>query len=1252
MNHLEKRTKKNYLSGLTLLAFSFVCSATFSQSVDPLTGRLIFSVPLGSLQANDIAIPVSVHYQGGAVRVAQGDGDCGLGWGLSAAGSISRVVRGLPDEVNFTTKKGWLNSPARQTIQSFAPAADDDLSTCADEVADWAAIDGILGAYTNDLEPDVFYINAPGISAQFIFGTDGQPQLLSYQDIKIEFANGDFTVRTNQGTVYLFSTKESITRTSNTSGFGINTDCNFYRDSNITFTSRWNLTSVTSTATGTTANFNYTNLPETFGRVYYNIDSTNYVEDRVTQPLRISTVNVKTYTATFNWQNDLLAKVTFSESTSQDKTEAQLVYQNPPNTTRAPRSTLSKILLGGNVPQVSYDFTYNPFPTAVWRNHWGMDFFGFYNGDNINDNKPELYFYGNESDGARLRMVPTPGGTPAITPGKNRSPNGSFSYYGSLSKITLPTGGYTEIEYEPNVYKDAVTGQELFGGDVRVKKLTSQGGDIAFGKTIDQINTYRSMVKQYEYKLTNNSSSGILLNPVTLGYATHAGIVQSVYNVGEEPIIMYSRVTEKVTGQGSSVYEFSIPGVFPETVNGSWKATKNRIARKAGSSCIISNVKNGFYVFPYATSTNYNFKRGFLTRLTQYSETGVLVSEKNFTAIELSKNPMVIKAVRLERLNDTFYYGVYEMLTGRTQTVATEVAKVASEINPSQWLQTTTQYGFNANNMLETTTVTMPDNSTIVTKSKYVKDFQFSNPAPTDTMAVALKNMNDNFRHGEVVEQIKRMTLAGVAGESISASVFMYRNFGGNRVLPYYQRTLPPGAAFTEAGVVSDAFVADTDYITRQTFKDYDAESRLLFEFDYKRNVVGHHYAVQPSFQVATFANARPQECIYDGFEQATSFGLTTSGSGLATDIGWTGLRSMKFTNGTDKLVSSSTNLIQKGSNNYRVSMWAQAVVGKTVTVSAKQGASTVSINLSTTQNNKWQYLEGDLTFTSITAPFSIEVSANATVVEPVMIDDVVLRPALAVVSHKTASPLTGTTSESDNRGFSVKYEYDNGKRLTKKFDRNRNLVQKNDYYQNKNLSPCQVTSFFTRPVGKLVPGAPYTFTAGASCGNALTFAWEVNGVPITGATGATLTHTFNSVGGQSVKLTVTDPVDGSSTFSDNICIDAGIEVVITNALGNVVPPGTIINCNYPHLPLTATVTSSANMSNVSWKLGYVGLDGYFYNNSGGTYATGISTIITPGDQYLVGGTLSFSGTSGDCGISPNFRDIVGVQYDASGPCQ
>jgi hypothetical protein len=149
-----------------------------AQSVDPLTGRAVVSIPLGEISALDLSASVVLSHHGGALRVNEGPGNAGMGWTVSMGGSISREVRGLPDDYNVAgdSRKGWLYGNNAANAQSFVPSADDVMTTCADEVADWNFINNL--GYVNDSEPDIFYFNAPGISGKFVFGADGLPKLI------------------------------------------------------------------------------------------------------------------------------------------------------------------------------------------------------------------------------------------------------------------------------------------------------------------------------------------------------------------------------------------------------------------------------------------------------------------------------------------------------------------------------------------------------------------------------------------------------------------------------------------------------------------------------------------------------------------------------------------------------------------------------------------------------------------------------------------------------------------------------------------------------------------------------------------------------------------------------------------------------------------------------------------------------------------------------------------------------------------
>lgn len=1213
-----------YLSS-TLL---FFCSlVTFAQSVNPLTGQLQYSVPIGSISANDISVPFALYYNGGSVPVPSGEGYCGVGWSLSAGGSVSRVIHGLPDDLNTPDRKGWLHNGNASAIQNLAFQANDDLVNCSDEWADYSALEGLVGAMVNDTEPDMFYINAPGLSAQFVFGPDGNPRLLQPQNITIQFTTGSFVVNGGNGLIYTFDALATADRTAGGNIGALSSDMRYYYNRTITYTTAWYLRHITSQITGTTANFFYSNLPVANGRHYLEPDSLGYITDTF-RSLRLNSVSLKTYTATFDWQNDLLAKVIISESATNDQNSVDLVYSSVSGGNIS-RSQLQKIYYSGAlVPAAVYEFSYHSLPSQVWERNWSMDFFGYYNGVANNGNNPKLYFYANEPDGRRIRVTPIPGLTATqFLDGTDRTVNGTHNVSGALKKIILPSGGYVEMEYEPSRYWDPTTNEELLGGGVRVKRMISHGGDVAFGKPMTTANSYRALIKEYEYKLANNQTSGVLLAPVVLGYLTHGGLVKSIHQLGEDAEILYSRVIEKVPGQGRTEYEFDIPGVFPQTSNGLWKATKSRVARKQpvqGQPCqALGQWRNGHYMFPFAPSTNYSYKRGFMTRQSQYSETNTLIRETLFTPVELTKNPLVIKGLRFEKSgSDYYYYGVYEILTGRTQTVATQITKESSLESPTQWLQTTTNYSFNSNLLPSVATVVLPDGTQTETRTKYASDFNVTSPAATDTMAVALKKLNELNLGAQPVEQISKVTLPGVATPSTSASLTIYRDFGSNRVLPYQVRALPPGAAFTEAFLNGQVFTPAPAYRTLKIYREYDSECRLLTEQDNKRNTVGYHYATGPSFPVATVAFSRAQQAVYEGFELPTSFGMTASGTGITYPSGWTGDKAIQFTNATAALVSSSVSLIQKASDFYRFSVWVNSPTAKTLTISLKQGSTTLSTNLPIAAAPKWTYYETLLNLSAITGPFSLELKTNATVNEPVQLDDVVLIHRDARISFQQSKPLTGVTFASDDRGHSSRQEYDAAKRATRAYDRNRNLVAQTDYLNRVDLPPCVLKANFTRSMADVLVSTPVTFTAPTTCGTGLAYVWEVDGQVQAGATSSSFPHTFNTLGQHRVKLTLTDGATGESvSMTDSFCVDANL---VLNAYDNngQLANNMTFDCNSPNLPVELRLEglgAAGTQTYVTWhKIVFnIGLQVYesvlLTNHLGHPIAgTGLTTIVVP----------------------------------------
>src|SRR5438874_961997 len=109
---------------------------------------------------------------------------------------------------------GWIyNTNYLSKINGFS-ITNGNNSTCAAATADINYINSNF-ADLADTEPDVFYVNAPGLSCQLVFDkVSGQFQPVEYQDIKVtSTANGStgtstaglitgFTITTDKGIKY------------------------------------------------------------------------------------------------------------------------------------------------------------------------------------------------------------------------------------------------------------------------------------------------------------------------------------------------------------------------------------------------------------------------------------------------------------------------------------------------------------------------------------------------------------------------------------------------------------------------------------------------------------------------------------------------------------------------------------------------------------------------------------------------------------------------------------------------------------------------------------------------------------------------------------------------------------------------------------------------------------------------------------------------------------------------------------------
>lgn len=156
---------------------------------DPYTGKLNLSIPLFTLKARTIDVPISISYSSNGAKVNEIASWVGMGMTLQAGGVISRVMKGLPDEFIGTVKPrgynlnavGYLNTKSKVNLSNFDALSISAKKTVAKN-ANWHVN---TNGEAWDTQPDEFYFNFDGHSGKFVFNQDGQILTVPYQNLNI-----------------------------------------------------------------------------------------------------------------------------------------------------------------------------------------------------------------------------------------------------------------------------------------------------------------------------------------------------------------------------------------------------------------------------------------------------------------------------------------------------------------------------------------------------------------------------------------------------------------------------------------------------------------------------------------------------------------------------------------------------------------------------------------------------------------------------------------------------------------------------------------------------------------------------------------------------------------------------------------------------------------------------------------------------------------------------------------------------------
>ncbi len=271
----------------------------------------------------------------------------------------------------------------------------------------------------------------------------------------------------------------------------------------------------------------------------------------------------------------------------------------------------------------SFLFEYdNPEGLPTTTAYWSSDIYGYYKGGRFDGNSDDVYFpevyvkTSSSTEGNRISYFKPKNQSYVLLQGTDKSPNSSFSSYGTLKKVTFPTKGYLEIDYEPNMFYDSnLDIENQIGPGVRVKNLNyfSDQDKISHRKTYE-----------YEQFTDQSKSSGNLLYKPSYSYIVNEAIDNDVSNIhvdNAHQIVTYRELQRDGVSHNEILKKLTRLSTHPLSSNSDINGAEliySNVREKVTSSDFSGNLGYTEYTFHYNddSKTEVNSSSGPTTETT------------------------------------------------------------------------------------------------------------------------------------------------------------------------------------------------------------------------------------------------------------------------------------------------------------------------------------------------------------------------------------------------------------------------------------------------------------------------------------------------------------------------------------------------------------------------------------------------------------------------------------------------------------
>jgi YD repeat-containing protein len=957
--------------------------------VDYSTGLVKIEIPLYEIKAGEITLPITLSYHASGIKVNENSGWVGIGWTLNAEPSVSRSVRGLPDEKTHGGV-GYL--------KNTKVGAND----CIYEknMADGGA----------DEEPDDFYYRLLDRSGGFFFKKSGSAVsrvTVPYDPVEITHGENSINqinrieIKDEKGIHYLF---QDILETTGKLTGAVET--------NVAVTG-WKVSRIISGNKADTLSFGY----DSSGETIYNNGDMVIIEDSTSisaqyNPLgcsnvgfpyvasviqgqsdntvyavensgELTPVNGCRFNSTVNHPNSYvrsrkLAEIRYRGGTvyfySTGREQARLKYiviadnngrkirtiefetsdfgiyttGTSTPTSEDARFKLDAIRIKNSKNEIietyrfGYEFNQLPLRKSRDYDHWG-----YYNGAGNTTAVPRCETGCILNNDSRVNIA---------IGGAEKEANEATMRCGMLKTIIYPTGGETHFTYEPHQYKTENGGIVQCGG-LRIASIHDIPNDMdagtyrifKYGKDEegDGISRWKVACNDYMSQYDKNYGGAIGTSRVRTYYSS--SLTDLFYSAGAP--VMYEQVTEYRSPDiflnnttGKTVYTYNVNAEYP--------------VRRFELSPYYENNRGGWLIGQLIRKETFNRDGDTLSR--------TVYQYRNFkTDIMGSARIAWRKTVGPLDASGCYEDGVV-MLGYLIQSGARKLeAETAYERWGGKWVKTEKRYEYNSLLFPSKIKTLTSQNVYITDEYQYAPDKQLTGDAE-----VARSRLVADRKLNTLIKQ----TRTHIDKEQVTQ--YQYRLFNDKALLSAVEASTGPGRAM-ETRIRYYAYDPYTNPVT----VSYEGGPKVSYLWGYKKQ-----------HPVLKITNAGEQEFRYYSFEEGPE---GTKGMSAAGD---------KYRNG-----SMVIDFMLPNNREYVIDYYYRS-------------------------DGKWHYKKQ-----AYTGSFTLQ-EGNA-------LDEIRIYPADAQVTTYTCQPLVGVTSETDTAGHIIYYEYDRFGRLARIKDQNGKVLKEHRYH-------------------------------------------------------------------------------------------------------------------------------------------------------------------------------------------------------------